>query len=1317
MKKWLSALLVIVLALGTFGWGPVIAEASPSATDTAPAIIATTPANGQPGVSANPAVSFTFNQNVKIVNGNVTVTQQGTGNKQIFNKDGGNGIGKVVSSDLQTYQLEGLQPLQLGATYEVSIDPLLFISEGTNEFYNGMKWSFTVKPQPGIERVSPQQGVAPVNPKLEITFKQPVQAGTGSIRIIRYSNNNALTPIPASSFTFDPTGLVASYQMNESLEAGTSYYVTVDAEAFKDAEGTPVEGFLSADRWHFETERGADTTPPVILSRVPERNAVSPLQSRIEMTFSKPVFQEKGDIVVKSDGKPDVRIPVTSAIVGGGTAVIKSVNTLTFEQNRTYTVTVPEGAFRDQAGNLMKEDTWSFRAQTIDTSAPTLSSYDPYVGSTGVSTSKTLTATFNKPIAYSGTGVELRRQNQTTSEKINVTTSGRELRITPVSRLQDNMVYTVNIARGAVKDSSGNEFAGASNWTFSTSATDRTAPVVESVKLYNNTLIEIRYNKSLDSSVNLPSNEFTVTVNNGERKVNNAYTSGNNVYVSLESGVAVGQDVKISYAARFRMVRDTYGNVASSFGSRAVENKVDSSLSKIRDATIYGDKMYVYFTESLKDVSSYAGGQFTVTYDGSSVGIDKISNSGSGLYLTMNRSVSDGEVVKISYTPGSYPLEDRYGIKIDAFEGEFVRNTKDKKPPELTETNVISNKLTLIYNKALDKNSIPLNNHYSVLVNDKPRYVTKVEIKVNRVELTLQSAVSTSDTVTVSYVRGYPALRDLNGNLAPNLNLVAAGNVTDSETPVVQSANWSSPSVVLTFNKKLESMQASSYGQFYVRAGNQLLTVKQVTVKDTKVTIELVNPPAQTDALTVSYNTGSKPIKSTSGVEIKPFSNKSVTVGLEELAGANFVKVATDTSFIDSMIVLLDDVAQKSSDRTSSGQVVNRYTLDQNKLKTAFQFLSSSSGTDKQLMYEVPSSESAARVAVPLSAFDSAYISKDPVLFAIKYGNTLYGINISRDSIIQVVQNIKGSLANSSLLIEIEPAQSQGTNIQNTLGRTQSTALVQGHRFTVFGYTGGNQLSGMTEVKMDTVIKMRTTDSVTAGRTAIVEYQAKDNQLSYIPTKLTRSGVVTVAEVRAKQSMLAVFAIGNKVYMDIPGHWAQADMTALSAKMIMDGRGSTKFEPNNPITRQEFAVSISKALGLEPSEEAAKRFRDINSSTLDGAYIGAAVKAGIITGFPDGTFKPNDSITREQITLMMVRAAQAAGHRLPNSSTTVLSMFKDSKQITTLGAPTVAQAVQAGLIQGVSKDKFQPKGSATRAQAAVLLRRLLTTIDYITLEF
>jgi hypothetical protein len=191
-------------------------------------------------------------------------------------------------------------------------------------------------------------------------------------------------------------------------------------------------------------------------------------------------------------------------------------------------------------------------------------------------------------------------------------------------------------------------------------------------------------------------------------------------------------------------------------------------------------------------------------------------------------------------------------------------------------------------------------------------------------------------------------------------------------------------------------------------------------------------------------------------------------------------------------------------------------------------------------------------------------------------------------------------------------------------------------------------------------------------------------------------------------------ALGYSYFSDTTTHWAKNDILELANKLIVEPRSNsgTNFEPNKNITRAEFAVFIAKGLGLAGDEASARRFPDVSSGTT-AAYIGAAAKAGIINGNADGTFKPNSNITREQMALMMVRAMEYAGYNtsMNGASTATLTKFKDAAKIQS--KETVAKAVKEGIIQGVTTNTFQPQGNATRAQAAVMLKRVLDKLNYI----
>lgn len=113
-----------------------------------------------------------------------------------------------------------------------------------------------------------------------------------------------------------------------------------------------------------------------------------------------------------------------TTLSGGGTNTIQSSSLKNLAKNQKYIVEIPDGAFRNADGYFTTKQSWEFQTVVVDTSIPVISSYDPSRNSVGVATSKELTATFNKPIVYSGNGVELIRQGSSVKETVEVTVRG-----------------------------------------------------------------------------------------------------------------------------------------------------------------------------------------------------------------------------------------------------------------------------------------------------------------------------------------------------------------------------------------------------------------------------------------------------------------------------------------------------------------------------------------------------------------------------------------------------------------------------------------------------------------------------------------------------------------------------------------------------------------------------------------------------------------------------------------------------------------------------------------------------------------------------
>lgn len=178
---------------------------------------------------------------------------------------------------------------------------------------------------------------------------------------------------------------------------------------------------------------------------------------------------------------------------------------------------------------------------------------------------------------------------------------------------------------------------------------------------------------------------------------------------------------------------------------------------------------------------------------------------------------------------------------------------------------------------------------------------------------------------------------------------------------------------------------------------------------------------------------------------------------------------------------------------------------------------------------------------------------------------------------------------------------------------------------------------------------------------------------------------------------------------DITGHYFEKDMRILIEKGILGGYGNGVYKPDNPVTRAEFAQLVVKTLDLHPVEMAQfsiasvaeQAFSDVPQDKWYYSSIYAAVEAGIVSGYPDGTFKPNNKITRQEMASMIMRAVDSRGV----ASKPVTLTFTDKNKIGKVFVDAVQRAVSLEIMSG-SYNKFNPTIATPRGQAAAVLNRM-----------
>ncbi|MCM3636659.1 NEAT domain-containing protein [Sporosarcina luteola] len=183
------------------------------------------------------------------------------------------------------------------------------------------------------------------------------------------------------------------------------------------------------------------------------------------------------------------------------------------------------------------------------------------------------------------------------------------------------------------------------------------------------------------------------------------------------------------------------------------------------------------------------------------------------------------------------------------------------------------------------------------------------------------------------------------------------------------------------------------------------------------------------------------------------------------------------------------------------------------------------------------------------------------------------------------------------------------------------------------------------------------------------------------------------------------------LFKDIANSFAKPYIEALAAKQIVKGKTSETFAPNDKMTRAEFALLISRALNLE-KQEYKGTFSDLTKEMEVFVYeVEAANRAGIILG-DAGKFKPNATITRQEMVAMIVRSIEYKDATLLKDVETTV-VFADAANISIYAKDAVQLAVGLGIIDGdVVKGQrvFAPKANATRAHAAKMVYNMLETI-------
>lgn len=392
----------------------------------------------------------------------------------------------------------------------------------------------------------------------------------------------------------------------------------------------------------------------------------------------------------------------------------------------------------------------------------------------------------------------------------------------------------------------------------------------------------------------------------------------------------------------------------------------------------------------------------------------------------------------------------------------------------------------------------------------------------------------------------------------------------------------------------------------------------------------------------------------------------------------------------------LDDAASVSRETDNNGRTSALVEVDSEWLTKAFSVAASGPRT---IVIAADSSDDAVRVKLPAALLAATAAEQPGSAILIQLEGASYRLPLS-----VVPQLPKG------VVIEITVSKATGgqaAQVKSAAEQAGVISVLDAYDFSI--QVDGKPVNDFGGKYIERTLTI--SHAVDPNRVTAV-WVDEAGAMHFVPSVFTSQGNGTEVSILSPHNSVYTVIAANQSFTDLVGHWSRTEVEVLANKQVVRGGGDGNFSPDNSITRAEFAALLVRSLGLTEKQGAPSIFTDIKANDWFAGAVGAAYEAGLISGYSDGTFKPNAPITREQMAVMVANALKAAGKEL-EVDVKVLTPFADEASIAAWAREAAATAVEAGIVQGTETGAFSPQSHATRAQSAVMLLRMLQYLEFI----
>lgn len=219
----------------------------------------------------------------------------------------------------------------------------------------------------------------------------------------------------------------------------------------------------------------------------------------------------------------------------------------------------------------------------------------------------------------------------------------------------------------------------------------------------------------------------------------------------------------------------------------------------------------------------------------------------------------------------------------------------------------------------------------------------------------------------------------------------------------------------------------------------------------------------------------------------------------------------------------------------------------------------------------------------------------------------------------------------------------------------------------------------------------------------------KDGTLRHVPTKVSKVNEIYYAQINSLTNSDYGVIWNPLEFADVANHWSKQAVNDLGSRLVVNGVGGGRFNPNADITRGEFAAIMVRGLGLRLGKGTTP-FTDVAAAEWYAAVVNTAYKFGLIAGYEDGTFRPQERITRQEAMTIIARAMKTTGLKKQvegKDLSQVLAVYTDAAAVADWAKEGVGLSVAAQVVNGRTAATLESGSFITRAEVAAVMQRLL----------